>query len=50
MGKEIITFCNIEVGNTNFTIIKAQFDVEISKIVVSNWVPFGNEGFKYFTG
>ena len=57
MGKEIITFGNTEVENINFTNTKALHkspissgDINIYKTLVSNKVPFGKKGFKYFVG
>ena len=51
MGKEIITFGDIKVekfhGHQNQILIYA---VNIDRIIVSNKVPFGKKGFKYFIG
>ena len=50
MGKKIITFTDIEVENINFIDTKdlSIDDVNINKIIVSNKVPFGEKGFKFF--
>ena len=52
MGKKIITFTDIEVENINFIDTKylSIDDVNINKIIVSNKVPFGEKGFKFFVG
>ena len=53
MVKGIITFGDIEAEKHTFQQYKNPNlinDVDISKIVVSNSVPFGKEGFKYFIG
>ena len=49
MGKEIIRFGNIEVEKSHQCKSPISInDVDISKIVVTNWVPFGKKRFKYF--
>ena len=53
MGKEIITFGNIENKKQRFHCQKNSiliYDLNIDRIVVSNKVPFGKAGFKYFIG
>ena len=53
MGKEIITFGNIEIEKYNFDqYIKliSKYDVNIDKMVVSNKVPFGKKSVKCFNG
>ena len=53
MGKEIITFIDIEVEKHKFHKGKSQIsidDVNVDRRVVSNRVPFGKKGFKYFIG
>lgn len=52
MGKKIITFTDIEVENINFIDTKdlSIDDVNINEIIVSNKVPFGEKGFKFFVG
>ena len=51
MGKEIITFGDIEIEKYNFHQHKSPIaigDVNINKIIVSNKGPFCKNGFKYF--
>ena len=53
MGKEIITFGNIEVAKHKFHQHKMPiliYDRSIDRIVVPNKVPIGRKGFKYFIG
>ena len=53
MGKEIITFCKIEVEKHEFYWHKSPVsinDVDVSKILASNEVGFGKKDFKYFIG
>ena len=53
MGKQIKVFGDIEIGKHKFHQRKSPiliYDVNIDKIVVSNQVPFGKNGFKYFIG
>ena len=53
MGKENITFDNIEVEKHEFHWHKSPIsikDVDVSKVLVSNKVAFGEKGFKYFIG
>ena len=50
MGKEIITFSNIEVEKHKFHQHKSPisiYDLNLDRIVVSNRVAFGKSGFKY---
>ena len=49
MGKEIITFRNIEVEKLKFHQYKnpiAMYDIKIDRIVVYNSIPFSQKGFK----
>ena len=51
MGNKIITLGNIEVQRNKFHQQKKTiliYDVNIDRIVVSNKVPFGKKGLKYF--
>ena len=53
MGKELITFDNIEVQKPKFHQHKSPtsiYDVNVDRIVLSSRVPFGKKGFKYFIG
>ena len=53
MGKEILTFSNIEIQKNNFyRHISSIFlgDVDIEKILVSNKISFGEKHYRYFTG
>ena len=53
VDKEIITFGNIEIEKYKFHQHKSLIlihDINIDRIVVSNKVPFGKKGFKYFIG
>ena len=53
MGKEIIAFGNIEVEKQKchqHENPRSIYDVNINRIIVSNKVPFGKKGFKYFAG
>ena len=53
MGKEIIMFGYIKIEKHKFYQHKSPIsigDVDINKIIVSNKVPFGKKGFKYFIG
>ena len=50
MSKEIVT---LKMKNINFINTKNPIlisDVNFNKIIVSNKVPFGKKGFKYFIG
>ena len=50
MSKEIVT---LKLKNINFINTKNPIlisDVNFNKIIVSNKVPFGKKGFKYFIG
>ena len=53
MGKEILTFWDIEIDKRNFyrhespTFLK---DVDIEKVLVSNRISFGEKNYKYFIG
>ena len=52
-GKEIIMFGNIEVEKQKFHQYKSPIwisNMDISKTVVPNRVPFGKKDFKYFIG
>ena len=50
MGKEILTFGDIEIEKINFTVIRLILlgDVEIEKVLVSNKISFGEKNYKYF--
>ena len=53
MGKEIITFGNIEVEKSKFHLQNSFiliYGANIDRIVVSNKVTFGKKGFEYFIG
>ena len=63
MGKEILTFGNIEIEKNRFYPLKTPFfiylfiylfifggDVHIEKIFVSNKISFGEKIYKYFIG
>ena len=53
MGKEIITFYNIEVEKCKFYQQRSPIlihNISIDRIVVSDMAPFGKKGFKYFIG
>ena len=53
MGKEILTFGDIEIKNINFTAIKVQQyfskDEDIEKVLVSNIISFGEKSYKYLS-
>ena len=52
MGKEILTFCDIEI-EINFTTIKVLFskkNADIQKLLVSNQISFGEKNYKCFIG
>ena len=50
MGKEILTFSNIEIEKINFTIMRLIFlkNVDIDKVLVSNKVSSDKKNYKYF--
>ena len=53
MGKEILTFGDIEIEKNKFYRLKTsilQGDVDIEKVLVSNNIPFGEKDCKYFIG
>ena len=53
MGKEILTFGNIEIENNKFLCHKTPIflgDVDIEKVVLSNKISFGEKNYKYFIG
>ena len=53
MGKEVLTFGNIEIEKNKFYHHKTPIflrDVDIEKKLVSNNVSFGEKNYKYFTG
>ena len=52
MGKEVLTFGDIELQNKNYcseTPISLK-DVDIEKVLVSNKISFGEKNYKYFIG
>ena len=53
MGKEILTFGNIEIERNKFYRHKTPIfcgDVDIKKVLVSNKISFGEKNYKYFIG
>ena len=53
MGKDILTFEDIEIENNKFYHHMAPIflkDVEIEKVLVSNKISFGEKNYKYFIG
>ena len=55
MGKEILTFGDLEIENINFMAIRCRYwcrykDVDIQKILVSNKISFREKNYKYFIG
>ena len=53
MGKEILTFGNIEIEKSKFYRSKTPIflkDVDIEKVLVSNKISFGGKNYKYFIG
>ena len=53
MGKEILTFCNIEIEKNKFYCHKTPIilgDVDIEKVLVSKKISFGEKNYKYFSG
>ena len=53
MGKEILTFGNIEIEKRNvyrYKILILLGDVDIEKVLVSNKLSFGEKNYKYFIG
>ena len=53
MGKEILTFRNIEIEKNKFYRNKTPIflkDVDIEKVLVSNKISFGEKSYKYFIG
>ena len=53
MGKEILTFGNIEIEKSKFYRSKTPIflkDVDIEKVLVSNKISFGEKNYKYFIG
>ena len=53
MDKKFIKFVDNEIGKHNFHQHKSPIsirNIDINKIEVSNRVPFGKKGFKYFIG
>ena len=53
MGKEVLTFGNIEIENNKFYFDKTPIflkDVDIEKVLVSNKISFGEKNYKYFIG
>ena len=53
MGKEILTFGNIEIKKRNvyrYKILILLGDVDIEKVLVSNKLSFGEKNYKYFIG
>ena len=52
MGKEILTFGNIEIGKKNYHHKTPIFlgDVDTEKLLVSNKISSGEKNFKYFIG
>ena len=53
MGKEILTYENIEIEKNKFYCHKAPIfskDVEIGILLVSNKISFGEKNYKYFIG
>ena len=53
MGKEILTFGNIEIENNKFLCHKTPIflgDVDIEKVVLSNKISFDEKNYKYFIG
>ena len=53
MGKEILTFGNIEIEENTFYCRKTPIflkDVDIEKVLVSNKISFDEKNYKYFIG
>ena len=53
MGKQITTFCDIEVEKYKIHQYKnpiSIYDTNIGRVVVSSKVPFGKKSFEYFIG
>ena len=53
MGKEILTFGNIEIAKNKFYRHKTPIlggDVDIEKVLVSNKISFGEKNYKYLIG
>ena len=53
MGKEILTFGNIETEKNKFYLHEITIflkDVDIGKVLVSNKISFGEKKYKYFIG
>ena len=53
MGKEVLTFGNIEIEKNKFYRHKTPIffgNVDIEKVLVSNKISFGEKNCKYFTG
>ena len=53
MGKEILTFGNIEIEKNKFYHHKTPIflgDIDIEKVLVSNKTSFGEKNYKYFSG
>ena len=53
MGKEILTFGNIEIEKNKFYRHKTPIilgDVDIEKVLVSKKISFGEKNYKYFSG
>ena len=53
MGKEILTFDNIEIDKNKFYRHKTPTflrDVDIKKVLISNKISFGEKNYKYFIG
>ena len=53
MGKEILTFGNIEIDKNNFYGHKTPIfggDVDIEKVLVSKKISFGEKNYQYFIG
>ena len=53
MGKEVLTFVNIEIEKNKFYHYKTLFferDVDIEEVLVSKNISFGEKNYKYFIG
>ena len=53
MGKEILTFGDIEIEKNKFYCYKSPIflkDVDIEKVLVSNKISSGEKNYKYFIG
>ena len=53
MGKDILTFDNIEIEKNEFYYNENPIflnDIDIEKVLVSNKIPFGEKNCKYFIG